>query len=293
MPRSMMTNNQTSNIVRITLLISFTLLGFSFFLGSNANAITHTFNFYLLTEWVDTPLLSILTGIVFLVSALLVIFAAREPALRSVLLTIVAILALVPLFTLFSETRWIASLGGFPIIGSGQGIIKYAALLPLAVYLCKYDAMSLRQHALLNFLPVALVLYWIGAMKFFEFEANGIVSLVETSPFMSWLYAIFTVQGASNAIGAYDVLFATVLGFAIWMKAPRVAFIAVVGAGAVFVMTQTFLLTAEGAFSSATLLSGLGQFVIKDLWFIGNLAVITQYSISLDKSIFVPQQVEA
>lgn len=58
-------------------------------------------------------------------------------------------------------------------------------------------------------------------------------------------------------------------------------------------MTQTFLLTAEGAFSSATLLSGLGQFVIKDLWFIGNLAVITQYSISLDKSIFVPQQVEA
>ncbi len=39
-------------------------------------------------------------------------------------------------------------------------------------------------------------------------------------------------------------------------------------------MTQTFLITATGAFSSSTLLERLGQFVIKDLWYVGNLIVI-------------------
>ena len=42
----------------------------------------------------------------------------------------------------------------------------------------------------------------------------------------------------------------------------------------VFMMTQTFLITATGAFSSSTLLDRLGQFVIKDLWYIANLVVI-------------------
>lgn len=39
-------------------------------------------------------------------------------------------------------------------------------------------------------------------------------------------------------------------------------------------MTQTFLITAPNALSSTTVLAGLGQFVIKDLWFIANLVII-------------------
>ncbi|XQF91464.1 hypothetical protein ACOBV8_21470 (plasmid) [Pseudoalteromonas espejiana] len=31
-------------------------------------------------------------------------------------------------------------------------------------------------------------------------KPKAIVSLVETSPFMSWLYTVFSVQGASNVI---------------------------------------------------------------------------------------------
>ena len=42
----------------------------------------------------------------------------------------------------------------------------------------------------------------------------------------------------------------------------------------VFLMTQTFLITATGALSSGALLDRLGQFVIKDLWYVGNLIVI-------------------
>lgn len=78
--------------------------------------------------------------------------------------------------------------------------------------------MSDKQHVLLNFIPMAMVLLWIGGMKFYDFEAKAIVGLVETSPFMSWLYSLFSVQGASNVIGGFDVLFALLLGAGILLN---------------------------------------------------------------------------
>lgn len=276
-----MTQNHTDNIVRGTLIISLLLLGISFALGANANNIAKTFSFYFFTEWIGVPLLGVLSGILFLVSACLILVNAKTTYYDQVLLIVISILCAVPLFTLFSETRWVDSLGGFPVIGTGQSIIKYFALLPLVLYLAKRSAFTLRQHALMNFFPVALVLYWIGVMKFYEFEANAIVSLVETSPLMSWLYIVLSIQEASNLIGVYDLLFATLLGFAVFKKMPRLALFSIAGAGAVFLMTQTFLFTAHGALSSTTVISGLGQFVIKDLWFIGNLTVIMHYMSSL------------
>jgi len=39
---------------------------------------------------------------------------------------------------------------------------------------------------------LALVIGWIGALKFTSYEAQGIQPLVANSPLMSWLYDIFT-----------------------------------------------------------------------------------------------------
>ena len=111
-------------------------------------------------------------------------------------------------------------------------------------------------------------------MKFYEFEAKAIVGLVETSPFMSWLYALFSVRGASNVIGGFDVLFAVLLGFGLFLNNKKLIIVSSLACLSVFLMTQTFLLSAPNAFSSNTLLERLGQFVIKDLWYIGNLIVI-------------------
>jgi reactive chlorine resistance protein C len=36
------------------------------------------------------------------------------------------------------------------------------------------------------------VIGWIGALKFANFEANQIQPLVANSPFMGWLYDIFS-----------------------------------------------------------------------------------------------------
>ena len=44
-------------------------------------------------------------------------------------------------------------------------------------------------------------------------------------------------------------------------------------------MTQTFLFTVPDTLNSATIVNRLGQFVIKDLWFIANLTVVSYFTI--------------
>lgn len=40
---------------------------------------------------------------------------------------------------------------------------------------------------------LALVIAWIGAMKFTAYEAQGIEPLVANSPVVSWVYSLFSV----------------------------------------------------------------------------------------------------
>ncbi len=52
---------------------------------------------------------------------------------------------------------------------------------------------------------IVIVLAWIGAMKFTSYEAGAIEGLVASSPLTSWLYSVFSLQGASNLIGFVEV----------------------------------------------------------------------------------------
>src|SRR3712207_5778648 len=65
---------------------------------------------------------------------------------------------------------------------------------------------------------VAILLY-LGTFKFTATEAAAIGPLLAHSPFMSWLPTVFGVQGASNLIGATELLVAVLL--AIRPIAPR------------------------------------------------------------------------
>ena len=269
-----------NNAITFLLALSFILLGVSFALGANPNTLIATFSFYELDSVLNTNTLGLLSGtamIMLVVVTLLAHFKLIQPTSAFMLALVVSI---VPLLTLLASNRWMTQLGGFPIIGSGQGIIKYFAVVPLYLFLFYKNKMSDKQHVLLNFIPVAMVLLWIGGMKFYDFEAKAIVGLVETSPFMSWLYSLFSVQGASNVIGGFDVLFALLLGAGILLNNKKLIIVSGLACLSVFLMTQTFLLSAPSAFSSSTLLARLGQFVIKDLWYVGNLIVIATLMLS-------------
>ena len=58
---------------------------------------------------------------------------------------------------------------------------------------------------------LVVVIGWIGLMKFTEFEARGIEPLVANSPFMSWLYDVFSVTTFSVLLGVLEVAAAVLL----------------------------------------------------------------------------------
>src|SRR3954453_3406902 len=52
---------------------------------------------------------------------------------------------------------------------------------------------------------LAIVLLWIGGMKFTAYEAEGIRPLVANSPLMSWAYRVISVGGFSSLLGVVEI----------------------------------------------------------------------------------------
>lgn len=52
---------------------------------------------------------------------------------------------------------------------------------------------------------MATILIWIGIFKFTATEAAGIKSLVENSPFLSWMYLLMLQSAVSNVIGSIEI----------------------------------------------------------------------------------------
>lgn len=113
---------------------------------------------------------------------------------------------------------------------------------------------------------IALVLVWIGAMKFTAYEAGAIEGLVASSPFTSWLYSVTSLQGASNLIGTVEIL--TAAGLIAGLKFPKIGLLAALAATGTFLLTLSFILTAPGWEASLGGFPALsvvpGQFLLKD-----------------------------
>ena len=126
---------------------------------------------------------------------------------------------------------------------------------------------------------VAGVLFWIGAMKFTAYEAGAIEGLVASSPFTSWLYGVFSLQGAANLIGFVEIV--TALLIVAGTRIPQAAIAGALGAVATFAITLSFLITAPGWEPSLGGFPALsvvpGQFLLKDgvllaaaIWLLGD-----------------------
>jgi reactive chlorine resistance protein C len=124
-------------------------------------------------------------------------------------------------------------------------------------------------HHLLRY-GLVLILFWIGAMKFTAFDAEAIKPLVETSPFMSWMYRIFDLQTVSNIFGMTEI--AAGLMIALRPISPRLAAFGSTAAVLMFLTTLTFLLSLPGwepALGGFPALSSTGGFLLKDIVLLG------------------------
>lgn len=117
---------------------------------------------------------------------------------------------------------------------------------------------------------LVLVLGWIGAMKFTMYEAVGIKTLVETSPLMSWMYKLLSLQATSNVIGLAELSAALLI--AIRPLSAKVSAVGSVLAVFTFLTTITFLFSLPGwekSLGGFPALSGSGGFLLKDVVLLG------------------------
>ena len=117
---------------------------------------------------------------------------------------------------------------------------------------------------------LVIVLGWIGAMKFTTYEAQGIETLVKTSPLMSWMYKFLSLQATSNVIGETEICAAILI--AIRPLSPKLSAVGSVLAVFTFLATLTFLFSLPGweeSLGGFPALSGSGGFLIKDVVLLG------------------------
>ena len=91
---------------------------------------------------------------------------------------------------------------------------------------------------------LVVVIGWIGALKFTNYEAHQIQPLVAHSPFMSWLYHIFPVDTASALLGILELTAAVLL--AIKPLSPKLSIVGSLLAILLFISTVSFLFTTPG-----------------------------------------------
>src|SRR5690349_13107691 len=119
---------------------------------------------------------------------------------------------------------------------------------------------------------LAVVVGWIGLMKFTAYEAEGIRPYVANSPLMSWVYGPMSVRGFSAVLGVVEV--AVALLIAARPLSPRASALGSALAVGMFLTTLSFLATTPGVWEPSAggfpALSGKpGQFLIKDLALLG------------------------
>ena len=119
---------------------------------------------------------------------------------------------------------------------------------------------------------LAVVVAWIGLMKFTAYEAEGISPFVANSPLMSWVYGFLSLRAFSAVLGVVEVAIALLI--AARPFSPRASAVGSALAVVMFLTTLSFLITTPGVWEPSLggfpALSAIpGQFLIKDLALLG------------------------
>ena len=117
------------------------------------------------------------------------------------------------------------------------------------------------------YVSLAIIYAWFGGMKFTEYEANGLVPLVENSPLLSWFYAVLSVRGFSNFLGILELS----IGLLIALRLASPLFSAAGGllSAGLFVTTVSFMISTPGVvvpeLGAPAISVAPGQFLLKDI----------------------------
>jgi reactive chlorine resistance protein C len=133
---------------------------------------------------------------------------------------------------------------------------------------------------------VAVVIAWIGLLKFTGSEAMRIQQYISHSPFMSWLNGILSVRALSDVIGTIEIVAAVLI--VLHVVSPRLGVAGGVLGTLLFLSTLSFLFTTPGIGDTAAggfpALSPVGQFLIKDIVLLGATTLAVGQSLTAMRS---------
>lgn len=120
---------------------------------------------------------------------------------------------------------------------------------------------------LVMILATIVILLWLGAAKFYDFEAKAIQGLVQNHPLMSWSYKVMDYRTVSNLIGVTEIGTGILLVVGLFKR----VFLKSAGALMIltFLFTTSFLFTTPGMFSMKEGFPVTDFFILKDLVFLG------------------------
>ena len=114
---------------------------------------------------------------------------------------------------------------------------------------------------------LAIIYAWFGGMKFTEYEANGLVPLVENSPLLSWFYALFSVRGFSTFLGFIELSIGLLI--ALRLASPIFSTAGGLLSAGLFVTTLSFMISTPGVIVPELGVPAItvapGQFLLKDI----------------------------
>ena len=122
---------------------------------------------------------------------------------------------------------------------------------------------------------VSLPLLLIGGIKFAAFEVEALKPLIGGTPWLSWLYDVLGYTGTARLLGVVEIATALLLLASPWQ--PRAAVAGGFLATGIFLGTTSMMLALpvwEAAAGGFPALSGLGQFLIKDVALLGGALLV-------------------
>jgi uncharacterized membrane protein YkgB len=117
------------------------------------------------------------------------------------------------------------------------------------------------------YVSLGIIYAWFGGMKFTDYEAQGLVPLVENSPLVSWFYAVLSVRGFSTFLGFVELS----IGLLIVLRVVNPIFSAAGGllSAGLFVTTVSFMISTPGVvvpeLGAPAISVAPGQFLLKDV----------------------------
>lgn len=222
-----------------------------------------------IAQWVDAHPLSahlsphkaniaLVLGILQAAMGLLIAIYSIPQRFKRMSYGLIALISLGALSLMFTNPVWMKNLGGFPAIGSGQGLIKYITVTGVALWF-----LGVKGSKELMLIGLIVVLGWIGAMKFTGPEADGVWPLLTSSPLFNWWITDFGKQTASNIIGIIELVTVLLLTGLWWNR--KAYELGLLLAGGTFIVTLSFLVTFSASWSGGfPSLAGTGHFLLKD-----------------------------